>query len=222
MSNIAHTDPDDHGRLFPDWMRRRQVPDRAPAPVRRDSADRLLATIGDEIARAQPAPTTPRVWTDELRRFGDNADRLQNELEQTAERLRTTLAENAVLRARVGDLESHVADLNAYWQAATDRLTAECKRVNRLLWAMESRLDSMVEYMTSTRDAARREAFAPDATNEPRPPGVEHVAKSSPAEEPDDPALARLRTPLPDPGPPAGRSAIDRLNDLHQFGRVPA
>ncbi len=176
----------------PSFLRRALEP--APEQPTSKPADALLDQIAADLADALPDPGNQPTFTDRLRDFGDGADRLMTQHRANTDRLRLALAENAVLRARNGDLEKHAADLTAYWERQYEAVNARAQRISRQYYALIGRFDMAVEMMNETRAAARREAFAQDDTDEPRPDGVE-VRERNPEPAADDPVVTRLRVP---------------------------
>jgi len=174
--------------------------DRQPDQPAAKPADALLDQIAADLAEALPDPHQPRSFTDQLRDFGDGADRLMAAHRQNTDRLRLALAENAVLRARNADLEQHAAAISSYWERQYDAVNARLQRVSSLYHALVGRFDLSIAMQIETREAAKREAFAVvDDTELPRPAGVEVQERRPTAAEPpaedDHPVLRRLREP---------------------------
>ena len=117
-----------------------------------------------EIARAYPNPIPPETFTAQLRKFAEGADRLMEDHETRTDELREALAENALLRARVYDLETHVDVLNDFWGKEWDKLNDAHQALSRLYYALTARLDGAVEFMATTRADAQQEALAPRRT----------------------------------------------------------
>lgn len=182
-------------RFLTNWRKRTE----GPKFINRDQD--VIRNVARDIAMRHPHHTAPKPFTEQLREFGEGADQLMKRLAETTEELRTVLAENAVLRARNEDLEQHIGDQDSHWAQQYEMVNSERQRLTRLYYSLISRFDGAVEFLTNARESAKREAFAPDETQEPQRPDLNRAHPRT------DDAAAAIEQALRRPGvgrlPPA-------------------
>lgn len=147
--------------------------DNAPERVNRDHD--VLRNVSRDIAEQHPNPVAPATFTEQLAEFATGADGMMKKLQKATEDTRTLKAENAILRAANDGLEEHVDRVNDYWERQYETVNAERQRLSRLYYSIVSRLDGAAEFIINTRDSAKKEAFAPDETQEPQRPNLDRA-----------------------------------------------
>lgn len=181
----------------PFWLRNRERREAEPRPLVPHERREVMDAALDEVARQHPTPLEPETFVEQLRRFAVGADHLMSQLRDTHADLRATVADNVVLRARQADLEKHIDMLNTYWSDEWEKINDRYQTLCRLHYSLTSRLDGAVDFMTSTREDARREAFGPEEPEQPAMQPSRPVVERHPADPDDDPdgVLARLARP---------------------------
>lgn len=132
-----------------------------PAPSLSDQVEAVLAEAAPRIATAYPKRDDPN-FGEQFQKFAESADKLAADHNRLLEDHRVAMAENEILRARLAAQEQYGTDLRVYWEQQYEDLARENRRLSRLYHAMVGRFDAIIESLVGTRDAARREAFAPD------------------------------------------------------------
>ena len=134
---------------------------RPQPPVMRDRTQETLDTEAPKIAARHPNPRPRASFVDQFQQLVHGADEQMKEHAKVLEELRTTLAENAVLRNRCADLVDHVDKINDHWGEKFDRMQAERDHYSRLYTAIFSRLNGVVDFINATVDSAKKDAYAP-------------------------------------------------------------
>ena len=122
----------------------------------------MLNEATTQAVARHPRVLQPKTFTEQLKDFAVGADELMSQLNEKNELLRVSDAENSVLRARNADLDQHIEEQKQYWETRVAELEAENARISRRYHSLSSRLDGVVDFIVGTRDAEKRESFAPD------------------------------------------------------------
>ena len=85
---------------------------RSQPPMMRDRTQETLNTETPKIATRHPNPQPRISFMDQFQQLIHNADEQMKEHAKVLEELRTTLAENAILRNHYADLINHMDKIN--------------------------------------------------------------------------------------------------------------